>query len=89
MNTLSEVIDYKTEYVYACISSGKFKLGDIARGSGVKYNTIHYIASKPKRVLSTSSKFVNQMYLYFKSFDIPIDKLKDVKRREKVEYYIK
>ena len=88
MSMLLGVIDYKTEYVYACISSGKFKLGDIARGSGVKYNTLHYIAANPRRVLTTSSKFINQMYLYFKSFDIPIDKLKDVKRREKVEYYI-
>lgn len=88
MDTLRNVIDYKTEYVYACLASGKFKLGDIASGSGVKYNTIHYIAAKPRRVLSTSTKFVNQMYLYFKSFDIPVDKLKDVKRREKVEYYI-
>ena len=88
MSTLLGVIDYKTEYVYACIASGKFKLGDIARGSGIKYNTLYYIATKPRRVLTTSSKFINQMYLYFKSFDIPIDKLKDVKRREKVEYYI-
>lgn len=88
MSTLLGVIDYKTEYVYACIASGKFKLGDIARGSGIKYNTLHYIAAKPRRVLTTSSKFINQMYLYFKSFDIPIDKLKDVKRRERVEYYI-
>lgn len=85
---MDEIIDYKTRYVFACLACKKFKLGDIARGSGVKYNTVHYINAKPQRVLTSSSKIISKLYLYFKSFDIPEDKLKDVKRLEKVVYYI-
>ena len=85
---MEEIVDYKTKYVYACLASQKFKVGDIAKGSGIKYNTVSYINKDPKRVLRSNVNFVNKMYLYFKSFNIPVDKLKDVKRVEKIEYYV-
>lgn len=78
--------DYKAEYVEKFLNCKVFKAKDILNNTELSQSLVYYLLSNPKKIYKTKAKNVNDLYLYFKSFNLDENKLNNVKRVTRVTY---